>query len=120
VVTDSGGLQEEASHFGVPAVVLRATTPRWESVATGAVRLTGLDATRAMDAARAFSSPAEIRRIDGLPCPYGSGDTAARVVAALEEAVLLQLLSPAEPDLGRSLPSVHAARSSRPVWAVPA
>ena len=120
VVTDSGGLQEEASYFGVPAVVLRATTPRWESVATGAVRLTGLDAARAMDAARALSSPAEIRRIDDLPCPYGSGDTAARVVSALEETALMQLLSPAEPDLGGSLPSVHAARSSRPVWAVSA
>ena len=120
VVTDSGGLQEEASYFGVPAVVLRATTPRWESVASGAVRLTGLDAARAMDAVRALASPAEIRRIDGLPCPYGSGDTGGRVVAALEEAALLQLLSPAEPELGGSPPSGHAARTFRPVWAVPA
>jgi len=120
VVTDSGGLQEEASYFGVPAVVLRATTPRWESVASGAVRLTGLDAARAMDAVRALASPAEIRRIDGLPCPYGNGDTGGRVVAALEEAALLQLLSPAEPELGGSPPSGHAARTFRPVWAVPA
>ena len=69
VVTDSGGLQEEASYFGVPAVVLRATTPRWESVESGAVRLTGLDAERALDAVRALSSPNELRRIDGLALP---------------------------------------------------
>jgi len=114
VVTDSGGLQEEASYYGVPAVVLRATTPRWESVENGAVRLTGLDAEREMAAARVFMTHNELRRVDALPCPYGSGDTADRVVNALNQPELLQILSPAEP--GVALPTaVHAAGWD--VWA---
>ena len=51
VVTDSGGLQEEASFFGVPVVVLRTSTPRWEGVEAGTSVLTGLDAERAAAAA---------------------------------------------------------------------
>jgi UDP-N-acetylglucosamine 2-epimerase (non-hydrolysing) len=113
VVTDSGGLQEEASYFGVPAVVLRATTPRWESVESGAVRLTGLDAERAMDAARVFSTPNELRRVDALPCPYGSGDTSDRVVNALRQPELLEILSPAEP--GGAVPA--AVSAGWDVWA---
>jgi UDP-N-acetylglucosamine 2-epimerase (non-hydrolysing) len=113
VVTDSGGLQEEASYFGVPAVVLRATTPRWESVESGAVRLTGLDAERAMAAARVFMSPAELRRVDALPCPYGSGDTSNRVVNALSQPEVLEILSPAEP--GGALPA--AVTAGWDVWA---
>jgi UDP-N-acetylglucosamine 2-epimerase (non-hydrolysing) len=113
VVTDSGGLQEEASFFGVPAVVLRATTPRWESVETGAVRLTGLDAERAMAAARVFIAPDELRRVDALPCPYGSGDTADRVVNALNQPELLEILSPAEP--GGAVPA--AVTAGWDVWA---
>jgi len=114
VATDSGGLQEEASYFGVPVVVLRATTPRWESVENGAVRLTGLDAERAMAAARVFSTAEEAQRVDRLPCPYGSGDTADRVVNALNQPELLEILSPAEP--GVAVPTaVHAAGWD--VWA---
>jgi UDP-N-acetylglucosamine 2-epimerase (non-hydrolysing) len=114
VVTDSGGLQEEASYFGVPAVVLRATTPRWESVESGAVRLTGLDAERAMAAARVFSTANELQRVNALACPYGSGDTASRVVNALNQPELLEILSPVEP--GVAVPAaVHAAGWD--VWA---
>lgn len=120
VVTDSGGLQEEASHFGVPAVVLRATTPRWESVESGAVRLTGLDAERALDAARALSSRDELRRIDGLPCPYGSGNTAEQVVAALADPAVQEILSPAEPDLAGPPAALRAEQWARQAWAVPA
>ena len=104
VVTDSGGLQEEASFFGVPGVVLRATTPRWESVADGAVVLTGLHADRAMAAVRDVTRDSEQQRIAALPCPYGSGDTAARVVEALRDPAILRVLSPAEPALAAQLP----------------
>jgi UDP-N-acetylglucosamine 2-epimerase (non-hydrolysing) len=114
VVTDSGGLQEEASYFGVPVVVLRATTPRWESVENGAVRLTGLDAEHAMAAARVFSTAKELQRVDALPCPYGSGDTSDRVVNALNQPELREILSPAEP--GVALPTAVRA-SEWDVWA---
>jgi UDP-N-acetylglucosamine 2-epimerase (non-hydrolysing) len=120
VVTDSGGLQEEASYFGVPAVVLRATTPRWESVESGAVRLTGLDAERAMDAVRGLSSPDELRRIDGLPCPYGRGDTARQVVAALADPELQATLSPAEPGVAGPPSALRGQDWAQHVWGVPA
>ena len=51
VVTDSGGLQEEASWYGVPVVVLRRSTPRWEGVAIGAATLVGLDRVMALEEA---------------------------------------------------------------------
>jgi len=121
VVTDSGGLQEEASFFGVPGVVLRATTPRWESVADGGVILTGLDAGRALAAVRTLAGESEQRRIAALSCPYGDGDTAARVVGALADPAILRLLPPAEPALTNELPEAfpHGDATAR-VRAVPA
>ncbi|MET0420945.1 MAG: UDP-N-acetylglucosamine 2-epimerase (non-hydrolyzing), partial [Acidimicrobiia bacterium] len=81
VVTDSGGLQEEASWFGVPVVVLRRSTPRWEGVLQGTTVLTGLDPARAVDAARTFCTPAEQARVYAVPCPYGDGRVGDRVAA---------------------------------------
>jgi UDP-N-acetylglucosamine 2-epimerase (non-hydrolysing) len=97
VVTDSGGLQEEASWFGVPVVVLRNSTPRWEGVEAGTSELTGLDPDRAIAAASAFSTPEEQRRVAGEPCPYGDGHTADRVVELLGDADVLDLLRLREP-----------------------
>lgn len=98
VVTDSGGLQEEASYFGVPTVVLRATTPRWESVLAGVATLTGLHAGRAVAAVRELTGDAQ--RIAALPCPYGDGRTGEAVVAALADPDLSALLGPVEPAVG--------------------
>ena len=81
VVTDSGGLQEEASWFGVPSIVLRATTPRWEGVLDGSAVLCGLNEDDVMTQVARLTTPDEQRRIAGLPCPYGDGHTAQRVVA---------------------------------------
>jgi UDP-N-acetylglucosamine 2-epimerase (non-hydrolysing) len=100
VVTDSGGLQEEASWLGVPVVVMRSTTPRWEGVEQGSARLTGLD-RRAVAAAVAdfWSDPAQ-QRVDALVCPYGDGRTAQRVATLLTDSVVRSLLTPREPLLG--------------------
>jgi UDP-N-acetylglucosamine 2-epimerase (non-hydrolysing) len=108
VVTDSGGLQEEASWLGVPVVVLRTTTPRWEGVVAGTTRLTGLDATRARLAALELASPFELERAAALPCPYGDGHVAARVVDALVDAERAGLLTLVEPELGGGLPPAVA------------
>ena len=98
VVTDSGGLQEEASWLGLPVVVLRRSTPRWEGVQAGASVLTGLDADRAAQAAVRLSAPDEQDRIAGLPCPYGDGHTSERVAEILGDPDVARLLEIHEPD----------------------
>ncbi|GAA0448193.1 UDP-N-acetylglucosamine 2-epimerase (non-hydrolyzing) [Actinoplanes capillaceus] len=102
VVTDSGGLQEEAAYLGVPVVVLRRSTPRWEGVEAGTAVLTGLtsddEADRAVAAAHRLSAPAELSRVAALPCPYGDGHTGARVAALLADPALDRLLTLDEPD----------------------
>ncbi|MBW6439245.1 UDP-N-acetylglucosamine 2-epimerase (non-hydrolyzing) [Actinoplanes hulinensis] len=102
VVTDSGGLQEEAAYLGVPVVVLRRSTPRWEGVEAGTAVLTGLtsddEADRAVAAAHHLSTPAELSRVAALPCPYGDGHTGARVAALLADPALDPLLTLDEPD----------------------
>jgi UDP-N-acetylglucosamine 2-epimerase (non-hydrolysing) len=99
VVTDSGGLQEEASFLGVPVVVMRSTTPRWEGVEAGAAVLSGLDAARVLDAAARLDDETELARVAGLPCPYGDGRTGEHVVAALADPALRSLLTPRDPEL---------------------
>ena len=116
VVTDSGGLQEEASYFGVPAIVLRRSTPRWEGVATGAAALAGLDTDRVLALAERFTSPAALARVAALPCPYGDGHAVQRVVDALADPRLVELLRPVEPDFttdGAVLPLPSVDRAER-------
>lgn len=98
VVTDSGGLQEEASWLGLPTVVLRRSTPRWEGVASGASVLTGVDPQRAIDAARRLLRPEHQERIAALPCPYGDGSTGRRVAAILADPATAALVALDEPD----------------------
>lgn len=102
VVTDSGGLQEEAAYLGVPAVVLRRSTPRWEGVESGAAVLTGItsdeEAGRAVAAAHRLTEPAELARVAALPCPYGDGTTGTQVAAVLADPATDALLALDEPD----------------------
>ena len=104
VVTDSGGLQEEAAWFGVPVVVLRRSTPRWEGVLAGTSTLTGLDAARAVAATRAFVEPDAQHRAATAPCPYGDGHVGPRVASVLSEPTTRALMTVSEPDLTTTLP----------------
>ncbi|HWF52069.1 MAG TPA: UDP-N-acetylglucosamine 2-epimerase (non-hydrolyzing) [Solirubrobacteraceae bacterium] len=98
VVTDSGGLQEEASWLGIPTVVLRRSTPRWEGVKAGAAVLTGLDVDCTVDAAIRLASAAEQARVWAIACPYGDGHTAERIAATLTDPAVTNLLRFEEPD----------------------
>jgi UDP-N-acetylglucosamine 2-epimerase (non-hydrolysing) len=98
VVTDSGGLQEEAAWLGIPTVVLRRSTPRWEGVQLGAAVLTGMDVDRAVDEAVRLASPAEQTRVAAIACPYGDGHTGERIAAVLAEQSVVKLLAIEEPD----------------------
>jgi UDP-N-acetylglucosamine 2-epimerase (non-hydrolysing) len=104
VVTDSGGLQEEASFFGVPVVVLRTTTPRWEGVEAGTSVLTGLDVDVALGAVRALTRPDAQEHIASEPCPYGDGFTADRVADVLLAPTSRPLLVLEEPLLSSQVP----------------
>jgi UDP-N-acetylglucosamine 2-epimerase (non-hydrolysing) len=84
VLTDSGGLQEEAPSFGKPVLVLRDVTERQEGVEAGAVRLVGTDEERIVaEASALLSSPGEYGLMARTVNPYGDGKAAARIVAAL-------------------------------------
>ena len=108
VVTDSGGIQEEAAYFGVPVVVLRRSTPRWEGVRAGSTVLAGLtsdaETGRALRAAIDLSTPDEQARVAALPCPYGDGTTGAQVAAILSDPATDGLLSLDEPDFTELMP----------------
>ncbi|MBA3907021.1 MAG: UDP-N-acetylglucosamine 2-epimerase (non-hydrolyzing) [Pseudonocardiales bacterium] len=105
VVTDSGGLQEEASWLGVPVVVLRRSTPRWESVRNGSAILTGLDAPHALKAAIELTAPEVQQRVAALICPYGDGQTGRLVSALLRDPATAALLRLDEPDYVGRLPA---------------
>jgi UDP-N-acetylglucosamine 2-epimerase (non-hydrolysing) len=82
ILTDSGGIQEEAPYLGKPVLVMREVTERPEAVAAGAVRLVGTDARRIVDAVReVFDSRAAWRCCSTTL--YGDGYAAERIVAAL-------------------------------------
>ena len=99
VVTDSGGLQEEAAWFAVPTIVLRATTPRPEGVALGFARLAGVNTTRVLQHASELVHPEALTRIQSLACPYGDGHTAPRIARAVAEAFSTGRLRLREPAL---------------------
>lgn len=85
VLTDSGGVQEEAPALGVPALVLREVTERPEAVASGNVRLVGTDGQRIFsEAVRLLDDPRERQRLARAANPYGDGHAAARIASALQ------------------------------------
>lgn len=86
VITDSGGLQEEAPGLGKPVLVLRETTERPEGIDAGTVRLVGTDRARIVaEANRLLTDPAAHAAMARAINPYGDGHTAARIVHALLE-----------------------------------
>jgi UDP-N-acetylglucosamine 2-epimerase (non-hydrolysing) len=85
IVTDSGGIQEEAPSLGKPVLVTRDTTERPEAVEAGTVVVTGTDRARIVaEVARLLDDPAHYRRMSHAHNPYGDGRAAARIVAHLE------------------------------------
>jgi len=84
ILTDSGGIQEEAPSFGVPVLVMRKTTERPEGVECGLAELVGTDR------ATIFRAADERLKRQGERCPagnpYGDGKAAQRIAAVLKSA----------------------------------
>ena len=89
VLTDSGGIQEEAPGLGKPVLVLREVTERPEAVDAGTVLLVGTDRDRIFnETVRLMDSDEEHQRMAQAVNPYGDGHAAERIVKVLlEEAV---------------------------------
>ncbi|GAA2288189.1 UDP-N-acetylglucosamine 2-epimerase (non-hydrolyzing) [Streptomyces kunmingensis] len=86
VLTDSGGIQEEAPSLGKPALVLRTTTERPEAVEAGAARLIGTDPEALVTwAKRLLDDPAEYKRMAHAGNPFGDGKAALRILGQLAE-----------------------------------
>ena len=84
VLTDSGGLQEEAPSLGKPVLVLRRETERPEAVEAGTVRLAGVDEERIFSmACTLLDDPAEYAAMAHAVNPYGDGQTSRRIVQAI-------------------------------------
>jgi UDP-N-acetylglucosamine 2-epimerase (non-hydrolysing) len=84
VVTDSGGLQEEAPALGKPVLVLRDVTERPEAVAAGAVRMVGTAGSTVLRAlTELYCNSAAYERMARPIFPYGDGHAAEKIVAAL-------------------------------------
>jgi UDP-N-acetylglucosamine 2-epimerase (non-hydrolysing) len=87
ILTDSGGIQEEAPSLGKPVLVLRDSTERPEAVEAGTVRLVGphtdriiAETQRLLDDSEAYAEMAKVQN------PYGDGRAASRIVTAIATA----------------------------------
>lgn len=97
IITDSGGLQEEAPSLGKPVVLLRDTTERPEAVAAGTVRQVGTDFDRIVESVTSLlRDEAEYGRMARASNPYGDGRAARRIadIIAFQWKLALELPQP--------------------------
>jgi UDP-N-acetylglucosamine 2-epimerase len=86
LITDSGGIQEEAPSLGKPILVMREKTERPEAVEAGTVKLVGTDEYRIVaEATRLLDDSAEYMRMTRVHNPYGDGQASRRIAEILTE-----------------------------------
>ncbi|PTD26318.1 UDP-N-acetylglucosamine 2-epimerase (non-hydrolyzing) [Sphingomonas fennica] len=109
ILSDSGGLQEEAPALGVPLLVLRDNSERPEALATGNIALVGTDPDRIVAAAtRLLDNPAAYAAMAVPAYPYGRGDAAERILDAIEDWAATFRPRASQPASGRSPPASQA------------
>lgn len=85
ILTDSGGIQEEAPAFGVPVLVLREVTERPEGVAAGTLKLVGTETGNIVrEAKRLLDNPSAHAEMAKAVNPFGDGHAAERIVEAIQ------------------------------------
>lgn len=88
ILTDSGGIQEEAPSLGKPVLVMRDTTERPEAVAAGTVRLVGTDCARIESEVAALLTDVDAyNKMSFAHNPYGDGKACQRIVDAIREYI---------------------------------
>ncbi|WP_432987942.1 non-hydrolyzing UDP-N-acetylglucosamine 2-epimerase [Dactylosporangium sp. CA-233914] len=102
-LTDSGGIQEEAPTFGVPALVLREVTERVESLHAGCAKLVGTDEDLIVaEAARLLDDPALREAMTASGNPYGDGLASTRTEQAVAALLGLAPIPSPMPDFAQS------------------
>ncbi|MCW2412176.1 MULTISPECIES: non-hydrolyzing UDP-N-acetylglucosamine 2-epimerase [unclassified Sphingobium] len=110
VLTDSGGIQEEAPSFGKPVLVMRETTERPEGIEAGTARLIGTVPDRIVaEVARLLDDPQAYAAMAHAHSPFGDGQAAARIAAMLAEEAAARWV--VVPSLG-NLQSVSQVQSA--------
>lgn len=85
ILTDSGGIQEEAPSLGKPVLVMREATERPEAIAAGTVRLVGTDIAKiSQEVTRLLDDEKEYQAMSRAHNPYGDGKACQRIVEALK------------------------------------
>ena len=85
ILTDSGGIQEEAPSLGKPVLVMRETTERPEAITAGTVRLVGTDPQRIVEeVTRLLHDDNEYQTMSRAHNPYGDGQACGRILHALK------------------------------------
>lgn len=91
LITDSGGLQEEASFLGKPVFIFRDTTERPEGIQVGAARLVGTSETAILDSCKELlGNQDQLEAMSKVHTSYGDGFSAERIVSILEASILDQ------------------------------
>ena len=86
VLTDSGGIQEEAPGLGKPVLVMRDTTERPEALEAGTVKLVGTDYDKIVDGvSRLLDDSAYYEQMSRAVNPYGDGKACLRIVETLKQ-----------------------------------
>jgi UDP-N-acetylglucosamine 2-epimerase (non-hydrolysing) len=86
ILTDSGGIQEEAPSLGRPVLVMREKTERPEGIAAGTSRLVGVDRGCIVEqAGLLLTSPDEYAKMTGHQNPYGDGRASERIVGHVRD-----------------------------------
>ncbi len=87
IITDSGGIQEEAPSLGVPVLITRQHTERPEGIEAGVAKLIGTDRTRIVEEAIGALSTSRLPTMTIHKSPYGDGLASARMIEKLRERV---------------------------------
>jgi len=86
ILTDSGGIQEEAPSLGVPVLVMRDTSERPEGIDAGSARLVGTDVeTIVAETQKLLDNDDEYKRMSNVVNPYGDGKASKRIVEIISE-----------------------------------
>jgi UDP-N-acetylglucosamine 2-epimerase (non-hydrolysing) len=98
ILSDSGGIQEEAPTLRKPVLVLRSETERPEGVDCGIARLVGTDQTVIVDAVTQLLTDTEVyNRMASVKNPYGDGKSAQRIGNVLRAYLGLAVIDPVAP-----------------------